>query len=237
MPRFGSRKSATKKLPSPQGTLTIERISAEPFFDTREEIRTLVQDMRSGTEVAELKATLRIWEQFPRYVFLIQNEDAELRKKTGTDKPVDMFDSSLKRKISQTLPPYDGINKWNMAHQELQDAFKIASTSLMKIAGNNKIDDEPIALASQVVLRVYRNGSLNNLPYRFAQWPQCADLLDLSDREHKEINFGQMQIERIREEVFFATPLKSKLICRPIRLPIRDALQRKWDQLAGRSWK
>lgn len=213
MPRSKNRKSAKKNQLSAQ-TLTIQRPSEEPFFDTREEIKAFGRDMRSGLEITELRAALRIWEGAPWYVFLIQHEDAEIRQRTGTHEPIDMCDSSGIN-IGKSLPPYDGLNKYLSAQHELLDAIKAASTSLMRIASNRKIDPEPIALASQVLIKVYLNGSLNNLPYQKTRWPEFVELLDLDDREQKEINLGQMQIERIREEVFFHTKANQQTYPQP----------------------
>ncbi len=201
MPRSKNRKSAKKKQPSTR-TYSIQRSSEEPFFDTREEIRAFVRDMRSGSEITELRAALRIWEGVPWYVFLIQHEDAEIRQRTGTHEPIDMYDPSLK-KIGKMLQPYEGVVAYCSAQQELLDAQNIASASLVRIASSRGIDGGPIEAASDLCRKVLRKGLLNDLPIEETRWPECADLLDFSDSERKEITFGQARVERIREEVFF----------------------------------
>jgi hypothetical protein len=193
---------AKKKHASELGSFKIQHSSDVPFEHTCSDIKDILTDIQENRDGRfGVLAAICIWEVYPQIVLRIKREDEEIRKNTGTDRPIDMLGPSG-RKIGKVLGPYEGIIEWCDARRDLDSAHTAATDLLMRAASERRIDEKPIAVSSQLCRRIFRSGFPTDLNDQDAFWPRCVDALnDLSESERETVFHAQVQIERIRGEV------------------------------------
>jgi hypothetical protein len=183
-----TKKSRTSNL----GTFTVPtrfRVHLAPFQDAREKMRALLMDIRDDPNgKAGVCVAIRVWETYPWFLFVINWEDAKIRKKTGAD--------------NYNL---EDFNRALEARRELTELHKAASVLLMRVAAQRGIDAKPIAVSSELCRKVFRGGFPDDLNSSNTYWPSCVEgMKNLSDSERETVSFGQMQVERLRQELIIA---------------------------------